>query len=295
MSASLSKFVNPAARTRFTATFDSVLKEWSAPYEERYIETRFGKAHLLVSGPEDGPPLLLLHGMMATNLMWFTHIAPLARTYRCYALQTITDAGKGEQTAPVTSMADYVTWFREVYAGLGLKSARVMGLSYGGFLATTLARHAPELVERLVLLCPAGTLAPLPAQFLLRAMPGMMTRSAALLRWYWAWFLHDKAKVTEEDPATSLFVATGQCFQPSANFIRPLVMSDEELREIKAPLTLLVGEHEVIYKGGAQAVVERARRVWPKAAVHLVPDASHVMTVDNPAVVERLMLEALQG
>lgn len=288
---SLSTYLSPDARKQYLEIYEAGVKRWPVPYADRYINTRFGRTHVIVAGPEDAPPLVLLHGFMATNLMWDSHIAELSRHYRCYSVQAITDVGRSEQTAPVTDIPDYVTWLRDLFAGLGLSKARVMGLSYGGFLATALTIHAPELVERAVLLCPAGSLDPLSPQFLLRAMPGMITKSRRLLRWYWAWFLADKRNLNH--PGTDLFVEAWLTFKMAAPFVQPGLFTDDELRSIRVPTTVIIGEHEVIYKSGPKATLERAKRLIPGVRTHLLPGAGHVLTLDNPSESGRLMLEAL--
>lgn len=287
----LAAFVSPAAREQYLGIYDQAVKNWPVPYADQYVTTSYGKTHIIISGPEDAPPLVLLHGFMATNLMWESHIALLSRQYRCYSVQAVTDVGKSENTALVSGIPDFVAWLRELFAGLGLPKARVMGLSYGGFLATALAVHAPELVEKAVLLCPAGTLDPLPAQFILRALPGMLTKSRALLRWYWAWFLYDKTKVNH--PGTALFVEAWLTFRQANPMVQPTVFTDDELRSIQVPVTVVIGEHEVIYKNGPRAALQRAQNLIPGAKTHLLPRAGHVMTLDNPTEAGRLMLEAL--
>jgi pimeloyl-ACP methyl ester carboxylesterase len=288
---SLAAYVSPAARERYLALYHSLLKSWPVPYTERYVSTTFGETHLVISGPEEAPPLVLLHGFMGTNLMWATHIALLSRQYRCYSVQVVTDVGKSKQTAPVTGLPDLVTWLKEVFAGLGLARARVMGLSYGGFLATALTVHAPELVERAVLLCPAATLDPLTPQFILRAIPGMLTKSRALLRWYWGWFFHDKQNLNH--PGTDLFVEAWLTFRHGVPFVQPSPFTDEALRSIVVPTTVIIGEHEVIYKRGPRAALERAKALIPGVRTHLVPRAGHVLILDNREEAGRLMLEGL--
>jgi len=292
MDLNLGHFTSPEGKARYIRLFESVLAQcWPVAYEERLVPTRFGESYVIISGPADAPPLVLLHGFSATAAMWGSHIDLLSRHFRCYSIQTITDAGKGQQTAPIATQADYVTWLRELYAGLGLTRARVMGLSYGGFLAASLALHAPELVERLVLLCPAGTLDNLPAQFMLRALPGMLTKSDALLRWYWHWFFHDKARARH--PLSDLFVAAWQTFAQSRQFVIPARFSDDDLRRLTMPTTVLIGDHEVIYKQGPQAALERALLI-PGVSACLVPNAAHVLTMDNPNDLTRLMLQGLK-
>jgi pimeloyl-ACP methyl ester carboxylesterase len=93
--------------------------------------------------------------------MWSPIIAAMSNSYRCYCIDTITEANKSVATKRIYSVADHVDWLRQVFAALDLASARVTGLSYGGWLAAQLALHAPERVSHLALLTPAGTLAPL--------------------------------------------------------------------------------------------------------------------------------------
>lgn len=288
---SLADFLTPAARDRYLAIYQNILKRWPVAYTEQSVPTSYGKTHVIISGPEEAPPLVLLHGYMATNLMWESHIELLSRHYRCYSVQTVNDAGLSVHAGPITGVPDYVAWLKELFAGLGLEKTRVMGLSYGGFLTTALTVHAPELVEKAVILCPAGSLSELTTQFLLRALPGMITKSRALLRWYWAWFFHDKSRVNQ--PTTDLFVDAWITFRQPNPFVVPPVFTDEELRSIRVPTTVIIGEHEVIYKSGPQGALQRAQALIPGVQTHLVPRASHVLTLDNPEAMSQLILDGL--
>ena len=42
--------------------YESVLEEVTVPLKSMYVETRFGRTHMLVCGPEDAPPLFLIPG-----------------------------------------------------------------------------------------------------------------------------------------------------------------------------------------------------------------------------------------
>ncbi len=57
--------------------YNAKLAEWPVPYESVFLDTSYGKVHVIVSGPTDAPPLLLIHasavagasigGYIATN------------------------------------------------------------------------------------------------------------------------------------------------------------------------------------------------------------------------------------
>lgn len=165
--ANLEPFRSPQARARFIEQYVTVLNGWPVPFEERDVATSFGTTHIVVTGPASAPPVVLLHGAATTAAMWGSIIAPLSGTYRCYCIDTITDANKSVATKRV----------REVFAALGIENAHVAGLSYGGWLAALLGVHAPELVNRLVLLCPAGTFTRITTEFMVRVLTSSLLRS----------------------------------------------------------------------------------------------------------------------
>jgi hypothetical protein len=56
------------------------MKLWPVPYEQLEIPTRFGMTHVVASGSKHAPPLVLLHGYMATSVMWARTSPTSART-----------------------------------------------------------------------------------------------------------------------------------------------------------------------------------------------------------------------
>ena len=77
----LSAFKTPEGQARYLAAYDAALKLWPVPYDEIDVSTRFGTTHVVVSGPKDAPPLVLLHGYMATSVMWSPNMIAFSRDY----------------------------------------------------------------------------------------------------------------------------------------------------------------------------------------------------------------------
>lgn len=48
--------------TCFYQAYDESLSLWPIDSEAFYVSTRFGKTHIMASGPKDAPSLVLLHG-----------------------------------------------------------------------------------------------------------------------------------------------------------------------------------------------------------------------------------------
>jgi pimeloyl-ACP methyl ester carboxylesterase len=103
-------FTTPEGEARYRAAYDAALKLWPVPYDEIELPTRFGTTHVVVSGPKDAPPLVLLHGYLATSIMWSTNIVDFSHGHRVYAIDTMGQPSKSIPGEPIGKAADYVAW-----------------------------------------------------------------------------------------------------------------------------------------------------------------------------------------
>ncbi len=124
-----SPFDTPEGEARFRAAYDAALKLWPVPYEELDIPTRFGATHVVAAGAKNAPALVLLHGYMATSVMWWPNVADFAKSYRVYAVDIMGQPSKSIPGEPVRSAADYVAWLTETFDALHLDRACLVGMS----------------------------------------------------------------------------------------------------------------------------------------------------------------------
>jgi pimeloyl-ACP methyl ester carboxylesterase len=89
-----SAFRTPEGETAYLVAYDAAMKLWPVPYEDVEILTRFGTTHVVTSGPNDAPPLVLLHGYFVTLNMWLPNIADFSKNYRVYAIDVMGQPGK---------------------------------------------------------------------------------------------------------------------------------------------------------------------------------------------------------
>jgi len=279
--ANLDPFRSPELRAQFIAKYDAVVADWPVPCEERDVRTEFGTTHVVVSGPESAPPLVLLHGAAATAVMWRPVIEALSATYRCYCIDTIIEGNKSIATTRSLGKTKLVAWLRQVFAALDIEQARVVGLSYGGWLAANLAVQSPELVNRLVLLCPAATFTPITLEFYRGVLSANLRRSPERARRFIQWL--SSTSNVESDPTADLIVTallSGKSVP--TGLTPPTVLSDDTLRRITAPTTVVIGDREVIYRGGPRAALARAQKLIPNVHTHLMVGANHMLTIDCP-------------
>ncbi len=104
-----------------------------------------------VLGPEDAPPLVLVHGWAYdSEVTWFNVAPVLAERYRVYMIDQ-RNHGKSDWTRGRYSIEDVADEVAGAITALGLGPVPVFGYSMGGMVAQALAKRHPMLVTKLVL------------------------------------------------------------------------------------------------------------------------------------------------
>lgn len=283
LSNTLTIFRKKGNEKSFVEAYDEVLKLWPVPYEELMIPTQFGETHIVVAGPKDAEPLILIHGMTFSATMWYPNIELLASRYRVYALDTIGDLGKGNVTSIMKKREDAVDWLDDVLSGLKLSSAIFMGHSMGGWLSMNYAIHSPEKVEKLVLLAPAAGIHKVTPKFLLKVYPAILFPSEERIQKEISWFLSPTFQRNEQlEKLIRQFVISSMNCVPVMRVI-PTVFTDQELQNLSIETLLLVGNHEVIYN--PIKMLEKAKRLLPNLTSQLVPNAGHGLSLEQHEIV----------
>jgi pimeloyl-ACP methyl ester carboxylesterase len=284
-----SAFKTPEGEAAFFAAYDAAMKAWPVPYDEFEIPSRFGTTYVIASGPPTAPPLVLLHGYMATSVMWAPNVADFSRHYRVYAIDVMGQPGRSIAGDPIGSVADYVSWLNTTLYELRLNRFSLIGMSYGGWLALNYAIAQPQRVEKLVLLSPGGLL-PLVRQFTARGMlmtllPSRITVNSFM---HWLGFGEESAAVFE---LMRLGLRHSRV-APETLRLTPTVFSHGELSTLDVPTLVLMGDEEVIYDPAK--ALERVQALLPDVEGALVPGSKHDMCVTQHAYVDARVIDFLQ-
>jgi pimeloyl-ACP methyl ester carboxylesterase len=110
------------------------------------------RIHYQEAGPENAPPLILIHGFISSNLVWSDVFLPLAEAGFRVISPDLPGYGYSDKPADgrytINAQAHAVLRLMD---RLGIEKATIVGASYGGAVAATIALDNPERVERLVL------------------------------------------------------------------------------------------------------------------------------------------------
>lgn len=252
-----------AAKERMRHWHETFRSQIDRPLESRVVTTSFGETHVLVGGPVDAPPVVLLHGALASSAHVLLELQHLLDHHRVYAVDVL---GQSVMSADVRLPVDDDTtgrWLGETFDGLGLHSAAIIGISWSGFVAQRFAVVAPARVTTLVLLVPAGLIAsprwrgfvqmgwPL-TRFLFAPNPANRDRLlTALLS-------------TPDDALWGPYLADAFTSANLRGMRVPRLARDGEFANLTCPVHVIAAEHDVSFPSAA--MMRRAHELFPTLA-----------------------------
>ncbi len=284
----LSHWIDASHREDYWQAYESSLSLWPIPYRTAFVDTRHGTTHVVMSGSDAGAPLILLHAASLSAVQWYLQAADLGSRYRLLAVDIMGDIGRSTQTRPIHSRDDAATWLADVMDALEVGKASLIGSSFGGFLCANLAARNPERIQAVVLLAPAATLQPFStaAKIFIRlgSLVPLPSTVRPGLRAMMGGGLPDERIVRQMETGVA-------GFRYDHAGIFPSELPDADLRRIRCPTLVLVGENERIYD--AAAAVNRAQALITGAAAHVMPGLGHLPGMQDAPLVNALATDFL--
>ena len=287
-----SVFKSRHAQKSYLKAYDLALKGlWGVPYDEKDLKTNFGNAHVIISGPSNAPPLVLLHGMNASSTMWYPNVKDFSKTYRVYCIDFILEPGKSFSNGKIESADDIAKWYDEVFDRLKINNFGIVGASRGGWLALHLKLHARHHITEIALLSPAQTFTWIkPKRQVLANIFFTMFPRRPRLRKVMQTLTFNVDQISQRY-YNQYFIAVAKTkTKTNKSLLAMKPFSDEELKSLKIPVLVLIGDHDIINnKDGLQ----KAKDLIPNVQAEIIKEASHFLSFDRPELVDKKVLDFL--
>lgn len=288
-------FRSEKAKRRYLEHYRERVVAWPVSSKERMIDTSFGQTFVRVSGPVGGSPVIMLPGIGSPGLLFVENVAALSREYQTFVVDNIHDVGLSVETRPVTGSEDFTVWLDELCTGLGLgDEVNFIGLSYGGWIAAHYALRFPGRVRRLVLLAPAGTVAPVPWGFIWRGLLCLIPARFFMKNFMnWAATTENKNETAQRliDQMTDDAYLGLWSFKPR-RVVPPVPLTDDQLGRLPAVTLFLVGDREVIFDP-LQAIAH-LKSAAPQVRSDIIPGTGHDFFAVRADEVNRRVIEFLK-
>ena len=257
-------YKSPEGEARILDLYDRFQKGLGVAFDDRLVDTRFGTTHVLVAGPEQGPPLVITHGGNSITPQGLRGLLPLLKQgrYRVYAPDTIGHPGKSAQIRLSPRDQSYGQWLNDLLDGLGLDSAAFIGGSFGAGIILRLAAFAPRRITKMALFVPSG-IVPVPLTsmafritlpYLLYVLFPSRQRLYRAVRWMGSEI---------DDDVLQLIEAVFQHVRVEAEMPRPVTKA--ELVNYTAPACVIAAAKDAMFPG--DAVIKRAKEIFSNLTV----------------------------
>jgi len=255
-------------------------------HAERTLDVAGRKVRVLDGG--SGPPLVMLHHSVGSH-GWMPFHDQLAARFHVYA-PDLPGYGQSERPEWARDPRDIAILVNCLIDRLGLGRVTLLGAGFGGFVAAELATMNPAGLERLILIGAAG-LQPREGEIL----DQMLIDYPEYVQ---AGFRSDTAyhSALGEDPAAVFKELWDFSREMTARLTwRPYMFNrrlPHLLREVTTPTLVIWGERDVVIPPvcGRQYL-----EALPNARLEVVPEAGHLVEMEEPTTVVNLIAAFVGG
>jgi hypothetical protein len=277
-------------KNKILELYDSQMARLRVPYKDLFVETTFGKTHIVVTGKMDGEPLLVLHGGNATtayNLIGFDFMLD---DFHIYAVDTIGHPGKSAETSLSPNGYDYGEWLSEVITALGFDSIACCSGSFSSGIVAKAMCVAPEKIKKALLYVPSG----------IKNAPAINSSSMMFpMIMYWItkkdkWLRKTimPIAITEDNISDEMY----QTAKLSITYSKvktgmPSNVSGKLMMRCKAPTLVMGAEKDCLFPG--KGVIKRAKEIIPNCTTYLIKGRGHLhyMTDEEKEMIRTFFLD----
>ncbi len=246
------------------------------------------------TGPSDAATVVLLHPVGLDLTYWGDQIEALRVQYDVIALD-LPGHGRSSGKPEEITFAHFASAVAALIEQQTSAPVHVVGLSVGGMIAQTLALDYPALVRSLTLIATAATFSDEGRAIIARRAEtiqtgGMQAIVAPFLgRWLTPETLTQRPDIA--DRITKTLLAGAPAIQAAMWTMVSGLATLDRLHEIHCPTLVLVGDRDPSTPPAFSAAL--AGRI-PGAEMRVLPDASHMVFLEQPALLSQHLLEFLQ-
>lgn len=250
--------------------------------------------HVEIDGPANGRPLLLGGSLGTTLAMWEPQLPVLTESYRVIRYDHRGHGGSPVPAGPY-ELADLGADVLEVIDRLGLGRVAYAGLSLGGMVGQWLAIHAPERIERLILMSTSAHMPPPEgwhqrAAAVREAGTVAAVADAVLERWFTPGFAQERPEVIAAY-RHMLAASPPEGYAACCEAIAALDLRGE-LSGIAAPTLVIMGAQDPSTPPEHGETIVRG---VPGARLEVLDPGAHLLNVERPEAVTGLICDHMES
>lgn len=262
-----------------------------------FLRTPEGRIHYQLSGPDDGPPIVLIHGFSTPLFVWDHTVGALIGSGMRVLRYDLFGRGLSDKPDVPNSPELFEEQLLNLLDGLAITGpVDLLGVSMGGAISVHFWAHHPERVRRVALVSPAGFPLALPVAASLVRLPVLGEVIVKLIGRRVVERQLDKNLFDPEKRARFMAEFVFQFDDPGylpsiLSTLRHMPLAEmahvyRRAAENPRPTLLIWGEQDAIIPIGNAALV---CQTLPDVTYHAIPNSGHISHYETPDAVNPLL------
>ncbi|WP_375559279.1 alpha/beta fold hydrolase [Bernardetia sp. OM2101] len=266
-------YKKPIYKQNLMSLYDQKLKSFTSnDYEELNIETFAGNTHIIVRGEKNLPSVVVFHGIHAGAPVALEAMQDLYKKYRIYAIDTIGQATKSDETTLDFKNHEYGKWASEILEKLNLQCIPVIAISYGAFILNELIIVSPQKIQKAIYIVPSGFAN---GDFL----PSFSRLSIPLFKFHFTQKEKDLVKFMDAFFTTKdkhwIELQKNILLGVKMDYRRPPLLSEKNTQNFESPVFGIIAENDVFFP--KEKAILRMKKVFSDLReIHIMKDAKHI-------------------
>lgn len=284
-------FKSEEGKAEILSLYDKKLEELDIEYESKYVNTRFGSTHVLVTGNRKNPPLVIVHGSNGCAPIAIESYPNLSKKFCVYAVDVMAQPNKTAECHLSIKDNSYGLWFTDVLEKLGLDEVILTGFSLGGLVILKSLLVDESRIKSVFLASPAFIVNGNPIKALVKMFlpmkKYMKTKNPLLVEK----FLNEL--FTERDEFAVQYISK-ILLHFNLDFTPVPTIGKKEAATIVTPIHLFAAKQDLIFPG--EKMIKRAKKIFPSLnKTHLFETSKHVQNRTDNTFIENYILSQIDA
>ena len=269
--------------------YNKQLHKLNCRHKDIFVDTSYGKTHIIEIENKDKPLLLVFHGGNSTSAYNLLVCKFLLKDFHIFAVDIIGHFGLSSEKSLSPRSYDYGYWAREVIDKPSYHKINCFGGSFGGGVLAKLMCVAPEKIIKSVLIVPSGINNAFPINTIRMLKPLMLylcTKKENYIK-DTAMFMACNEKALDDDAMETI--------KNSFDYVRtkagmPSNISRKRMKKYTAPTLVMAGELDCLFP--ARKVLIRAKKIIQNCTTYEMKSRGHIHLLTDTE--KRMIIEFLQ-
>ncbi|MBU9713893.1 alpha/beta fold hydrolase [Evansella tamaricis] len=284
-------YKNKEGKKKILDSYEQYLETFSVDFERMYISTRFGKTHVLVTGPSNGKPIFIFQGGNCINPITLSWFSELFQNYRIYAPDTPGHPGFSDEFRMSGKDESFALWIADLMEYFQIEKSSFIGPSYGAGIILRLATFLPKKMACSVLVSPAGIKMGSKLDMIRKILVPLslfhITSNEKHLKKISDVMSLNSMKNIDHQIISEIFKST------KLEQDMPKLTDPNELLNYTAPTLLIAGDNDIFFP--EKNVVSRAKELIPNSLTWKTYEMGHFPSTDHLKQINQDIIDFLQA